>query len=308
MIRAISSLSRLPTEFRLAGKRVHIGYSSQAPAPLTKLAVVLRRSSLQSGKRRLSSSYWQTSRRGCYRLYWSDAGTFDLDAKRGLVECFPLPQASRAAIEEVLRGPVCSFFLLEQGFEPLHAGAVVLDGRAVAFAGAPGAGKSSLAAWLTKNGAGFLCDDILPVRRRGQRLLGYPCLNNLRLESRAMNALGFEAQASRRSAQRPSSGKLTLGLRPATKPAVLSRIYLLDRKRRGDPGSIRVKILPPRQAFRALLTHTRNDSLRTASRLRRQLRMFARLARTIPVSRLTYPGGFARLRDVEHCIREDLAS
>jgi hypothetical protein len=43
---------------------------------------------------------------------------------------------------------------------PLHAAALARDGRAVALVGASHSGKSTLAAWMTRNGWGFLTDEV----------------------------------------------------------------------------------------------------------------------------------------------------
>lgn len=45
----------------------------------------------------------------------------------------------------------------------MHASAVQLDGRALAFVGASGMGKSTLAAVLCRNGCGLVSDDVLRV-------------------------------------------------------------------------------------------------------------------------------------------------
>jgi hypothetical protein len=50
-----------------------------------------------------------------------------------------------------------------QGLEVLHASAVGVGGRAVAFTAASGSGKSSLAAHLVAAGASFLTDDVLAL-------------------------------------------------------------------------------------------------------------------------------------------------
>lgn len=51
----------------------------------------------------------------------------------------------------------------------LHAGAVVVDGRALAFVGASGMGKSTLTAALCRDGHGLITDDVLRVERGGDR-------------------------------------------------------------------------------------------------------------------------------------------
>ena len=307
-----------PTILRLAGECLHVRYTLAAPPALPKRSILLRRTNDRGG--RLASRYWQTSSKGQYRLDWLDAGVFDLDAKRGKVTCVLYPDISPDAVEEVLRGPVCAFFLLERGFEPLHASAVALDGRCVAFAGAPGAGKSSLVAWLSRNGAQFLCDDILPLRQKGGMVWGHPGLPQLRLEPPAAQKLGWRGHQEARSSSSQLREKSKFPVTPHPEPNRVARIYLLERipsqkgrqrskkSSSGDVQAHRVQIqrVRPRQAFRALLKSTRNDSLDTPARLRRQMSLFAHIARTVPVCRLRYPHDYSALPAVLAHIQQDL--
>jgi len=288
---------------RLAGKRLNVRYSSATPPPLPERAILLRHTGNRAG--RIASRYWQTSRQGCHRLLWQDTGTFDLDARRGIVTCFLLRGFSPGAVEEILRGPVCAFFLVENGFEPLHAGAVSLDGRCLAFAGSPGAGKSSVVAWMSRHSARFLCDDILPLRRHGRSVWGYPGLAQLRLEPPGARKLG---RREARGTKREPREKAKFAVVAERGPRRVARIYLLERGRGKASGEARIRRLEPRAAFRALIKSTRNDSLDTPQRLRRQMRLFGHLARTVPVCRLQYPDNFAALPAVLAGIREDLSS
>jgi hypothetical protein len=295
-----SRIPGLPSVLRLAGKRLHVCYSFATPPSLPEHATLLRRTRDRSG--RIASRYWQTSHRGRYRLLWPDTGAFDLDARHGNVTCFLVRGSSRGAVEEILRGPVCAFFLLENGFEPLHAGAVSLDGRCLVFAGTPGAGKSSLVAWMSRHGARFLCDDILPLRRQGRAVWGHPGLAQLRLEPPGARKLGWRET---RGLKREPGEKSKFAVVASRGPRRVARIYLLER---GPGESVEIRRLEPRRAFRALLKSTRNDSLDTPERLRRQMRLFAHLARTVPVCRLRYPRRFAALPAVLARIRQDLWS
>ena len=54
--------------------------------------------------------------------------------------------------------------LHQRGILPLHANAVEIDHRAVAFMGASGAGKSTLAAWFHDQGYPILADDVCVIR------------------------------------------------------------------------------------------------------------------------------------------------
>jgi hypothetical protein len=63
-------------------------------------------------------------------------------------------------VQASLDGRVTAALLQQRRTLPLHLAAVVLDGRAVGFAGPPGAGKSSLAAALADRGHPLLTDDL----------------------------------------------------------------------------------------------------------------------------------------------------
>jgi HprK-related kinase B len=66
--------------------------------------------------------------------------------------------------------------VLERGHLLLHASAVARDGRAVALAGPPGAGKSTSALHLVEAGFRFVSNDRLLVRARADAVeaMGYP--------------------------------------------------------------------------------------------------------------------------------------
>lgn len=296
-----SSLARAlsPERLRIAGKNIHAQFSAAPPPPLRAHAA--RISHWGSPASRWEAAYWRNGRAGLYRLYWSDAGTFDLDARRGLVRGHLQRGARPEAVEELLCGPVCSFFLLQHGFEPLHAGAVLLRGRCLAFAGAPGAGKSSLIAYLAGNGARFLADDVLPLRFARRAVRAWPGLGQIRLAPRSLRALRWPG--------RPLSAsrwKSTLEARPPRGSWPVARVYVLDRG--ACRGAVRVQPLSPREAFVALVSHSRNFAETARARLHNQLQVCGWLANRVPVRRLTYPSGLSRLAAVRGAILEDLAS
>ncbi len=290
------------TRLQLAGRQIRAEFLAAPAPPLPRGAPVVRRQKFPDSK--IESVYWQLSRHR-YRFWWSDAGTFDLDAARGRVKCYLAPRASATSVEEVLRGPVASFFLLHQGFEPLHAGAVLLRGRCAAFLGAPGAGKSSLVAFLSKHGARFISDDILPVRPHGKSARAYVGLPHIRLTPQAVRALGWQSRAAWRSRWKSSvrvpGGQTRGGFR-------ISRLYVLDRQRGRGARTVKISPLAAAEGFVALVSHSRNDSLDAPWRLRAQLRILASLADAVPVRKLSYPSGFRRLHQVRRSILQDMQS
>jgi hypothetical protein len=71
------------------------------------------------------------------------------------------PAAAAETAELMLTSSALSFLLELHGHCVLHASAVVLKDRAIAFMGPSGCGKSSLAAALCTRGAPLLSDDVL---------------------------------------------------------------------------------------------------------------------------------------------------
>ena len=73
------------------------------------------------------------------------------------------PSAAPANVRLYLLGSAMGMLLHQRGLLPLHANAVVIDGRAVAFLGRSGTGKSTLAAWFADRGFAVVSDDVCAI-------------------------------------------------------------------------------------------------------------------------------------------------
>ncbi len=82
----------------------------------------------------------------------------------GELLCDPLPGSAEWAT--LIPAQALPLAATLRGLEVLHASGVVVDGRALLFAGAPGAGKSSLAAAFLYRGAVLLSDDTVALESR----------------------------------------------------------------------------------------------------------------------------------------------
>jgi len=88
-------------------------------------------------------------------------------------------------------GPAMGALLHQRGLLVLHASAVVLNGRVIAFLGHSGSGKSTMAAAMVKFGAVSFCDDLVPVSLLDDAptvSCGYPFL---KLTQESGEILGF---------------------------------------------------------------------------------------------------------------------
>jgi hypothetical protein len=76
-----------------------------------------------------------------------------------------------------LLGPIMGFILRRRGITALHASAFCMEGRAIALAGAAGAGKSTTVAALAQRGLAVLCEDIAALEETDGEFAvesGYP--------------------------------------------------------------------------------------------------------------------------------------
>jgi hypothetical protein len=193
--------------------------------------------------------------------------------------------------QRLLTAQVLPIAALAQGLELLHASAVALNGRVLAFAGATGAGKSTLAARLLLGGAGFVADDVLALQRVQDDVIAHPgpALMNLRgssshsFDPRELARLGVELGRDEAAA------RLRVRRRAGASP--LHAIYLLNRSAsRG--GGVEVKRLGP-PVTSELLGTAFGTAITTRARLIRHLDLCAHLARRVPIFSLEVPAGAA---------------
>lgn len=192
------------------------------------------------------------------RVYRGEGGEWRIE--RGDFRAVLDPRARRGhirqtanpySIDSVLR-IVHTLALAPEGGVLMHAASVVRGGRALVFAGASGAGKTTLAR-LAPPGVAVLSDEVSYVRREGP---------------------GYVAHGT------PFAGELARGGENVSAP--LEAIYLL---RQGSAH--RVDPVAPAEAARALLANVLFFAQDPAL-VRAVFDGVARLAEAVPVRRLTF--------------------
>jgi hypothetical protein len=228
-----------------------------------------------------------------------DAGRYLVSEGR-TIRVEPLSGIDARNIRLFLLGSAFGLLLHQRGLLPLHANAVEIEGRAVVFMGASGAGKSTMAAWFHDNGYKVLADDVCVVRFDEEgRALACPGLPRLRLWPDAILFTGRKAADFNRSyvgAVDEEFEKFDVPIRVAESSGAqmpLAAIYLLER---GDEFAI--EQLSGMSAAEPIFANTyRGSYLPAAGSQSAHWHSASRLAQTTPVFRAEREWSLDRLAD-----------
>ena len=210
-------------------------------------------------------------------------GTFLISGGREIVVS-PDPQGSERNLRLFLLGSAFGALLHQRGLLPLHANAIEIDGRAVAFSGHSGSGKSTMAAWFHDRGHRILSDDVCVIAiDGGGRALAYPGIPRLRLWREALEASGRSADDYHRSFDDMDKYDVPTLEQLRSEPLVLDRVYMLRKAdERSEKGGI--ARLSGVDAVDALVSNTyRGGYLSMIGRTGQHLMACVRIARAVPV-------------------------
>jgi hypothetical protein len=246
---------------------------------------------------------------GSTYVRWDGVGEFLVSADGRRITCRRAEESGDESFQVYMLGQALSFALVKQGFEPLHATVVVVEGQAVAFLGGNAFGKSSLAACFLDVGYRLLTDDLLILQESSNEILAYPGPPRLKLFSKIASRIF--GQTVTRVQMHADTDKLILPLdehRRCGTPVPLKAVYSLaaprDACRKPD---VSIETLSPGEAFVELVKSTFNRRLVSPRRLERLFGVMASLADRISVQKLTYPRTIDRLQDVRGMVLADLA-
>ncbi|MBI4611278.1 MAG: hypothetical protein HY726_19995 [Candidatus Rokubacteria bacterium] len=243
----------------------------------------------------------------CY-LRWSGLFEFVISADGRRIAGRSLDGGSVEAFQTYLLGQVLSFALLKQGIDSLHATVVVVDGKAVAFVGDCGYGKSSLGAAFLQAGHSLLTDDLLVVEENGHSFRAWPGPPRIKLFPEVAKRVFGDGVVG--TPMNPLTPKLVIRLAWKMSwlgAAPLKAIYVLTPPAQNTRRArVTIRPLAPRQAFLALLKNTFNAVIVEPERLARQFDLTARLVARIPVRLLAFPRDLARLPAVRAALESDL--
>lgn len=223
---------------------------------------------------------------GQRRVDVAGVGSFHFDALAETVTAHPQTAIPLAVIVETYYRSVLPVVLQARGTEVLHASAVRAGG-VVAFCGASGTGKSTLAFALSRRGHQLWADDALAIGLRGPSAVAFPLPCEIRLRPRAVAFFGLARQTA-------AAVSVAVPREPADRnPAPLAAVLVLSRREEAaDDRSVCIERLRPTAALPALLAHAYCFSLEDPDLKRRMVERYMALAARVPVFALRFRPGF----------------
>jgi len=235
-----------------------------------------------------------------YILQFSDIASFTLSANFQDIQCLPRPGIPSETIEHLLLDQVLPLIVSSRGNLVLHASGVVTPTGAIAFLGATGLGKSTLAASFSEEGLPFLTDDCLVVKKDGDRILAVPSYPGLRLWPESLLAMFRYLPDLPQVAGYSTKKRLGADDRfPFHSELVaLKRIYLLIEVASG----ISIEPVKPRDAIPELMKYTFVMDINNRVDMRDKFEALSALAARSLCYRLAFQRDFSTLPDVRRAI------
>ncbi len=246
---------------------------------------------------------WKGKNGGEYSIRYSHGLTFLVNASVTAITIRHDEPMFAEDIAAFLLGPVLGIILRLRGVTCLHASAVTFEGKAVAFVGTAGAGKSTTAALFAQRGHAVLSDDIVTLLEREDSFYvspAYPFLNlwphSLAMLSVSPSALlpEFPNAAKRRKALEAGPSRFQRDALP------LGAIYLLGEREAGSRAPAIVEPTP-QDALMSLVGNTYGNRLLDSAMRAEEFSVLGRLVKMLPVRRVVAhedPVQLTRLYDV----------
>jgi hypothetical protein len=220
-------------------------------------------------------------------------GDFEISGDLSKVVCHPYVGGRHHLLPVIIPGAIAAFLMNMAGQFVLHGSAVDIDGRALAFVGQSGQGKSTMAALFCAAGAALVTDDVLPLvfttdsEGRGS----VDCLKagtEIRLREGSTSLIErFTDEVEVRD---------TVDLRRAVSPLTTGRdriplgAIIVPHPDHHHP-EVAARLLKAGEANFLLGRHQRIQGWRDAEQLRRQFEDAGRVAGAVPVFDVSVPWG-----------------
>jgi hypothetical protein len=244
-----------------------------------------------------------------YSIQYNDGFRFVIDgACTRLWVTWP-PHLDERDLSVYLLGPVMGTIMRLRGVVCLHASAVQIGNRAVAFVGDAEAGKSTTAAGFAQLGRPVLTDDLVTlIPQEGSYLVnpGYP---HLRLSAHTVEKLFGDRDALAQIVGTWDKRHLDLAAQAtfAHSPVPLAAVYALGER---SPAStpLRIEPLSAREAMIMLVGNTYGNTQLDSKARVEEFEFLGEFLKHVPVRKLVAPDDIKLLPSLCQAIIEDAQS
>jgi hypothetical protein len=249
---------------------------------------------------------WSIQDGAYFQLTYNDGHQFwfDREGKR-VWAIWP----DRSCLEEAtpyLVGPVLGILLRHRGVVCLHASAVAIHDRAVAFVGPPGAGKSTTAAALGRRGHRVLADDITVIEEVDGDFYAQPGYAGLQLWPDSVELLYGPTEHRPRPVLEGDKARIFAndGLQFESRALPLSEIYILDNR---EPSSCNdAPESAGREKFLSLVANTYGTNVLDSKMRAHEFAVLGKITSRVRISSLRVGRGPGNLQACCDLFSEDV--
>ncbi|HVT89773.1 MAG TPA: hypothetical protein VHD56_13035, partial [Tepidisphaeraceae bacterium] len=236
-----------------------------------------------------------------------DAGFLLIESGKRIV-IDPLPQATPELLAQWVQGSALALTLHQRGFLVLHASGVEVNGKAIAFCGEVGQGKSTTAAAVHARGHRLIADDVVAVRvRPGADPIVMPGFPHMKLMPQTLGFLGEAPENLPLVAGEDVKRLKARADRISTDALPLKAVFVLS-----EGPDISIERMPLQTALMELTQHLfvgrRVDFLKRTNTAQSHLANITGLIGTIGVTSLKRRKSFDLLPKVIDMVEERVAS
>lgn len=235
-------------------------------------------------------------------LHFTEVGTFYINNGNEIV-IQPLPDIEERLIRLPLLGAAFAVLLDQRGYFVLHSSAVEIDGKAVAFVGNKGDGKSTIAAMLSNNGHPLLADDTVAIDLNNQNiptvLPGFP---QFKLYPDSVTAAFNEDPAQLEEIASNVIKRSRRADQFCNQKLPLQAIYVL-----AEGNEVEIIRLSPQEALHYLIANSymarfTNNWLQNG-RAAANLMQCSKIVNSVPVYKLERPRNMSNLKEITSAIK-----
>jgi len=243
-----------------------------------------------------------------YFLRFPDLADFLISQKGDQVRCFAVLGVSDESIRHLLVDQVIPRVVAHQGWIVLHASAIEVEGRVIAFLGESGWGKSTLATSFYEQGHHLLTDDCLLLKLEAGKIIGMPSYVSSRLWSDSLEAVVSDKSSVHPVAHYSSKKRLIFPDRLKSKlfQLPLTAIFVLAPPvESNELKEVTVEPLTGAQMIMEFVKHSFHLDVTDRDQISTQFKALGQVSGSaLPIYRLSYPREHALLGKVREVVQK----